>query len=187
MTKLLQTIVRLFCLFIFALGITGCVHHEPREIAGQRTNAQGVVVQKIVRAPSYVNHSAFTPDGGREYRVYTCKYYSQETGKPERQFEIGNRKTIPLLNDFLAVSNSTLWVTSWQQVGSPDGSTLHIYVFDDKGFYVEHAFTALPTGVRQYPLEADIKFENGNQTIAFNSPTGQKQYNVLTDTLADVK
>ncbi len=68
---------------ILALLASGCVHTYPPEIAGQRLNAQGEVIQKILRVNRGVTHSVLGPDGPRDYTRYTCRYYLQEEGKPK--------------------------------------------------------------------------------------------------------
>src|SRR5579859_2431816 len=103
--------MRQISLFIL-LAAAGCAHQQPPEIAGQRTNSQGAVIQKIIRVQTDHPHTALlTPEGPRGYNAVTCRYYFQEGDQPEREFLIGNSRKNVYLDRFLAVSNSPLWVT----------------------------------------------------------------------------
>jgi len=207
--------MRFPCLLILLLTVSGCGSERVTEVAGQRTNSQGEITEKITRVEKIVTHTALlTPEGPRHYSTITCRYYFQENGKPEQEFLIGNSRTNNLLGQFLAISNSPLWVTFsetiiWtnrseaahivtpEWVKPPQSRTsyqvndLDIYVFDQKGFFRHRTFMALQKGEEKFVPEgqtyaAVYTFENGNRIVAFKSPKGLKKYDVLNDTVTDV-
>jgi hypothetical protein len=163
----MRTSALLICVLVFS----GCFHHYPPEIAGQRINSRGEVDQKVIRVAKGVRHTALTPDGPRDYENITCKYYLVDGGKPEREFFIGDNHKAVFLNEFLAVTNSLLWVTYdqtivWtnrpgaahtvnQVLGGPTPfkpyisyqvNDLEIYVFDAAGFFRHRTLMALQKG-----------------------------------------
>src|SRR5258706_8262864 len=204
--------MRIFWLLIFTVISTGCVHHLPIEVAGQRMNSHGEIEQQIFRATKNVEYPTITPDGSNHYTAQSCKYYFQANDKPKRQIFIGDSTTKNFFNPFLAVSNSPLWVTFYDtiiwtnrptaaHVVSLEGvksytshqvNDLHVYVFDDKGYFLHRTFMILQKGEGK-PLPegqnyiGEFEFENGNQTIIFKSRAGVKKYDVLTDRVTDAE
>ncbi len=205
------------CCLIIALLVSGCVHTYPPEIAGQRLNAQGEVTQRIFRVNRGVTHSVLGPDGPRDYTSYTCRYYFQEDGKPKREFFIGDTRKNPFMGPFLAVNNSPLWVmlgetiiwtnrpeathivipspTAWPNAKpytSERVDDLHVWVFDDQGFFRHRTFMALQKGEGKMLPEgqiysADYTMEDGNRTVAFKSPNGLKKYDVVNDMVTNAR
>src|SRR5215469_3634654 len=200
--------MRFPCVLTLLLAVSGCASKHVTEVAGQRTNSQGEVTQKIIRVEKIVDHTALlTPEGPRHYSTITCRYYFQENGKPEQEFLIGNSRKNNLLGSFLPITNSPLWVTFretiiWtnrpeaahivtpEWVKPPQSRTsyqvndLDIYVFDQKGFFRHRTLMALQKGEEKFVPEgqtyaAVYTFENGNRIVAFKSPKGLKKYDVL--------
>jgi hypothetical protein len=168
--------MRSCCFLILALVAAGCAHTYPPEIAGQRTNSQGEVTQKLLRVKRGVTHTVLAADGPRSYENITCRYYFQEGNDPQREFFIGNDRKNPFLGPFLAVSNSSLWITYSEKIVWADRSEaehivtpapdwpnpdrpgsgkpytsyhsddIDVYIFDDKGFFRHRTFIALQKG-----------------------------------------
>lgn len=198
---------------VIITATTSCVYHSPPEIAGERIDAEGAVTEKIIRKTTCVSYPALTPDGRDSMTTYSQHYYFQEGDKPGRKFWIGNSRTNQLMGNFLAVSNSSMWVTfddtiSWTDrpsaahtVTNEQGEShtsyiandLHIYVFDDKGFLLHRTFLILQRGEgkllpeSEFPSSGKVDTENGNRTLIFKTPEGLKKYDVPADTLTDAE
>ena len=209
--------MRYSCLFFpVLLAAAGCAHQQAPEIAGQRIDSQGAVIQKIIRVETDHPHTVLlAPDGPRGYNAVTCRYYFQEGEQPEREFKIGGGHDEVYLNPFLAVSNSPLWVTISENIiwtnrpeaahvvnPAPEASLsskpytsyqvddLHIFVFDEKGYFRQRTFMALQKGEGKFVPEgetyaAEYTSRDGNRMVLFKSPAGVKKYDVVSDKVVE--
>ena len=180
-------------LFIFAVVLTGCSSHihEPPEIVGERTNSQGQVIQRIIRETTRIETPVpLTPEGPKTRTELRCKFLYQEGDAPQRPFLIGNSATNVFLENCLPVDNTNLWVSFWCSATFTDVAKrddLNVLVFDVAGFMRYRVFTTVSKHEWDEDYTDSAKAQDGNRTIAFKSPGGLKQYDVISDTVTAAK
>lgn len=191
--------MRIYSLFIFAVVLTGCSSRTlgPPETAGERTNSQGQVVQRIIRQTTTIEHDALlTPEGPKVWTELRCKFFYQDGDAPRRPFLIGNSATNVFLENCLPVKDTNLWVSfwcwpTWTNVTDATGEVvdkrkrddLHVLVFDVAGFSRHRVFTTRSKQGWDEDYEDSARAQDGNRTIVFKSPDGLKQYDVISDTM----
>ena len=191
--------VRLFGLMALAVFAQSCssteVEKSPPEVIGVRMNANGEVAQQIIRETTdIVTTVPFTPEGPHRSGEKHSKYFLEEKGQPRRELSTTITGDFNYCDSFLPVENSSRWVGAKMDQnaidlvkdanGEPVSYTceFNIIVFDDQHAITHRKFIAIPMDA----LEEPFKLGNGNRFIIFDSPQGRKQYDVVTDSVANV-
>jgi hypothetical protein len=194
--------MRISCILIISIIATGCGfpshHHDPPEVLAERTNSTDVVEQIIERRNYTSQENWFTPEGSHKVITYDFHFYLQEKGKPNRNLPLPVEEA-RRCDKFAAVEGTPLWVgvgavysaNTKHPVGHPlmdrgkliksyGENDFYIFVFDDQQVLMRHQFLVIS---RLETPSARFRFEDGNHSIIFLSPTGPQRYDVLKDSV----
>jgi len=165
----------------------------------QRTNSTGVVTTLYLQRNYTTPPGWLALEGSHNSMTYDFRYYLQDAGKPRRELPIQSRE-FTNCGMFRPVGDSALWVAmgpdrngSMHPVGhrvtikgrpatSRNEDDFEIVVFDETHVLAHRKFLV----ISKIEIEEEaVRLRDGNRTIAFLSPTGPKEYDVLGDSVTD--
>ncbi|HEV2972520.1 MAG TPA: hypothetical protein VGY55_21295 [Pirellulales bacterium] len=178
------------------LVAAGCgsteVEHPPPQIVGERMNAQGQVIQRIITDQSFTITTHPSPEGPhRQVDSKNIRYFLEEKDKPRRELSPAHSE-LACCESYLPVSGSDLWVGAYLNINAyhlppknPESLyfELNVVVFDTQQFVAHQKFDAT---FDKSPTDA-FRLENGNRTLIIRSPNRLKKYDVIAGRLTDAE
>ncbi|MCX5662045.1 MAG: hypothetical protein NTW19_20390 [Planctomycetota bacterium] len=180
--------------FVFLLSsiATGLRAHPTGKIVATRVDANGAVVEQLMREESH--SETFIPIGphGSSKRVsnYKCKYFLVVPGQP--------RPVNPILEargdqwqdveygvGWMPVQGAPKWVMAgFDNDLKRSGHFVNIKILDGSGQVLSRQYPYVPDWTNSEP---SYRFENGNHNVVFRTSGGFDSYDVVTDSVAPWK
>jgi hypothetical protein len=196
--------IRISSIIIVATVAAGCGfprhHFDPPVVLAERTSSVGVITQLIEQRGYTTEEYFLTPEGSHKAVTYDYRYYLQEKDKPRWDLPIKNTE-LERCEKFAAVEGTNLWVGAGavystntkhpvghplvdrgQTVKSFNENDFYILVFDDQQILTHRQFLVIS---RLETTSPRFRFEDGNCSVVFLSPTGPQKYNILKDSEED--
>src|SRR5882724_9880669 len=149
-----------------------------REIIFERTNSQGLVIQKLTRERIFSSMDVLiTPEGGgKMWGIPSCKYFLEETGKPRQELPFLGFDKYNEHFDYLPVEHSSLWVgTKIDEIYHENRAKLLLIKFDDKHMLYKWTFELNTNNLIQKIYQLDeFHFTDGNHSIIYSTLEGIK-------------